>query len=157
MYDYVCYSDWLYLDIPQSERAVYQSKSDRGGPTRISTRPCSGIPLKSIPIVRIILNRPSLPVSLSILPLKPPIHESHENHQEELRRHGAPHTGLIIGVFLLHERARGVDATDGCEEHLDAAGDGTPGCASDIVGLKGDDGGEVGVAAGDTEEDSYMR
>lgn len=156
LYDSVSLFRLIVFRYP-TERARYsQGKSNRDGPISIPTRPCSLILLESIPIVRVILNSPSLPIGLSILPLEPPIHESHENHQEELRRDGAPHAGSITRVLLLHEAARGVDATDGCEEHLDAAGDGTPGCASDVVGLKGDDGGEVGVAAGDAEEDSYM-
>lgn len=63
-----------------------------------------------------------------------------------MRCDGTPHARAIIGILLLHKRARSVDATDGSEEELNAVGYGATTVGDDVVGLEGDDGGEVSIA-----------
>ena len=110
----------------------------------------------SVPIVPVILYNLSLPICLSIFSPEPPIHQRHKDNEKELRRNSAPDTSSICWVLLLHKRAGGVDAADGSEEHLNTARDGSARSTSDVVGLEGDDGWEIGIAAGYAEEDSWL-
>lgn len=112
------------------------------------------IRLESIPISPILLNQNDAPVRLPILPPEPPPHEPDEQDEQELRGNSTPHARPICRILTLHEGTRGVDAPDGGEEHLDAAGYGATRGAADIVGLEGNDGREIAVATADTEKDT---
>lgn len=92
-------------------------------------------------------------------PIRPPklhIQRRANNHNQRTGDHSSVHARLILRRVLAPEDSAADDAADAACPDEGSGAEGALPLAADVVGLPGEDGGDVGVAGADGEEDAEV-
>jgi hypothetical protein len=95
-------------------------------------------------------------VHLLVLQVKVGCHTAEDQQHDELQAHRDPKAEKVFWLIVLAERRGRQDAARGAEADLQGAGHDSLGLAADVVGVVGQDGGDIALAPGLAEEDAEV-